>query len=273
MSPSSSPSNGYPVVEPYPPPSNPNPNSYPPNTYPPDPYRPTSIRSENQPSDSPQPPSSIPFTPDGQKHEPVAEEDDAETVLDWAEARELEIARLEAENARLRAELNINPAALKKAGIPDDPEAYLVATSSFGSLGGHNFHGHSSRSSSFSGGGHQNGVFVTASFPTQNQQQHPQHQQHQQQQHQQQYSQFNPHHQQQQQQPFPQHHPQPMHQYGGGGGGGGGTPPPQMGMSLQRAMELGGAGGMASGRGQRIMFGKDRNTGQGSSLPFYTGGQ
>lgn len=241
MSPSPSPPAGYPTIEPYPPPSNPDRN---PNTYPPDPYHATSIpessQSENQSPDPSQPPPSVPFNSDAQRPEPMADEDggaaatepsvDAEAVLDWAEARELEIARLEAENARLRAELNIDPAALKKAGIPDDAETYLVATSSFGHLGGHNFRGgQNSRSSSFSG--HPNGVFVTASFPPQNQQQHPQHQQQQHQQ-QQQYSQFNPHH--QQQQPFPQHHPQSMHQYGGGGNGG--TPPPQMGISLQRAM-------------------------------------
>lgn len=178
ISPSSSPPNGYPIVEPYPPPSNPSSGSYPPNTYPPDPYHTASIpeppHSRTRPSDPSQPLPSVPVTSDAQKLNPEAEEDDgaasdpsldAEAVLDWAEARELEIARLEAENARLRAELNINPAALRKAGIPDDPEAYIVATSSFGSLGGHNFHGHGSRSSSFSGGGHQNGVFVTASFP------------------------------------------------------------------------------------------------------------
>lgn len=49
--------------------------------------------------------------------------------VDWAEARELEIARLGSENARLRALLGIDPASLTAAGIPDiDPEPPSMAT-------------------------------------------------------------------------------------------------------------------------------------------------
>lgn len=44
---------------------------------------------------------------------------DAEAELDWTDARELEIARLEAENAQLRAILGIDAASLASAGLPD----------------------------------------------------------------------------------------------------------------------------------------------------------
>ncbi|KAI0274914.1 hypothetical protein BC834DRAFT_839915 [Gloeopeniophorella convolvens] len=67
---------------------------------------------------------------------------DTDTELDWADARELEITRLEAENARLRAFLGIDAAALAAAGLPDvepDPPTLLgapTAGSSAWAMGG-----------------------------------------------------------------------------------------------------------------------------------------
>jgi len=56
---------------------------------------------------------------------------DAQPDIDWSEVREDEIARLESENAHLRALLGIDPSGLATAGIPDiDPEPPFV-TSSF----------------------------------------------------------------------------------------------------------------------------------------------
>lgn len=56
---------------------------------------------------------------------------DAQPDIDWSEVREHEIARLESENAQLRALLGIDPSGLATAGIPDiDPEPPFV-TSSF----------------------------------------------------------------------------------------------------------------------------------------------
>ena len=53
--------------------------------------------------------------------------------LDWSEEREHEIARLESENAHLRALLGIDPSGLAAAGIPDiDPEPPFVMSSFHG---------------------------------------------------------------------------------------------------------------------------------------------
>ncbi|ETW86807.1 hypothetical protein HETIRDRAFT_306225, partial [Heterobasidion irregulare TC 32-1] len=57
--------------------------------------------------------------------EPRAEpsdEDEGDEPFDWTIARELEIARLDAENTRLRAVLGINREALEALGVPDDED-------------------------------------------------------------------------------------------------------------------------------------------------------
>ncbi len=57
----------------------------------------------------------------------------AECDLDWSEVREDEIARLESENAHLRALLGIDPSGLTAAGIPDiDTEPPLILSSFHG---------------------------------------------------------------------------------------------------------------------------------------------
>ena len=61
--------------------------------------------------------------------EPEQEAEPPAPEVDWAEARELEIARLGSENARLRALLGIDPDSLTAAGIPDiDPEPSAIAS-------------------------------------------------------------------------------------------------------------------------------------------------
>jgi hypothetical protein len=65
---------------------------------------------------------------------PLARSETADELdLDWSEEREHEIARLESENAHLRALLGIDPDGLAAAGIPDiDPEPPLITSSRHG---------------------------------------------------------------------------------------------------------------------------------------------
>ncbi|KAH9982739.1 hypothetical protein BGW80DRAFT_43637 [Lactifluus volemus] len=60
---------------------------------------------------------------------PDLDSDAVTAELDWAETREREIARLESENAHIRALLGIDPKSLSVAGVPDiDPESPLITS-------------------------------------------------------------------------------------------------------------------------------------------------
>ena len=88
----------------------------------PDPAPEQGLGLEPEPEPAPKPELELEPEPE-QEAEPPAPE------VDWAEARELEIARLGSENARLRALLGIDPASLTAAGIPDiDPEPSAMAS-------------------------------------------------------------------------------------------------------------------------------------------------
>jgi hypothetical protein len=90
-----------------------------------------------EPEPEPEPESELKLGPDPdperEKPEPELESEPApEEEVDWAETRELEIARLGSENARLRALLGIDPTSLAASGIPDiDPEPPAMSRSFF----------------------------------------------------------------------------------------------------------------------------------------------